>query len=302
MNVLFKILAVVFCLFSTHIKSNLVYVDFDESMQTKKYAKILQSHTTEKEVGISSFVLLRFFRELYEKNSFLKLVPSSLPKIPKIIHQIWIGDKVPEKFMVFQKEWIKKHPDWEYMFWTQDDIADFGFYNYELIKESRNPGEISDIMRYEILNKYGGVYIDFDFECLQPLDELNCLYDLYVGVQPLDCGFLQLGIGLIGSIPGHPILQHAIKNMKKSWNLPENKKNPPKRTGPIYFTRSFYSQAGVCGTIDVALPVHYLYPLGCKEFDLYYDMWEKQGVFGVHHWASSWLLPKFRRKQFRNLS
>lgn len=39
-----------------------------------------------------------FFKNLYEKNNFLKVEPQASPKIPKIIHQIWIGNRqIPPK-------------------------------------------------------------------------------------------------------------------------------------------------------------------------------------------------------------
>ncbi|HCT52382.1 MAG TPA: mannosyltransferase, partial [Balneola sp.] len=41
--------------------------------------------------------------------------------IPKIIHQIWIGDqsKRPSEMM---KTWQDMNPDWEYMLWTDDNL------------------------------------------------------------------------------------------------------------------------------------------------------------------------------------
>jgi len=280
---------------------NLPYVDFETSMQLEKHEHFVDPEKTSKNTGIPYDQLMNFFKELYEKNSFLKIVPSKQTRVPKIIHQIWIGKKVPEEFKEFQKSWKKFHPDWEYRLWTQRDIDGFGFYNIDIIRESRNPGEISDLMRYEILYRYGGLYVDFDFECLRPHDELNHMYDFYVGIQPLDSDDLQLGIGLIGSVPGHPILESAIKNMRASWDTPGTFGFPAIRTGPIFFTRIFFETAGKDSYIDVALPVHYFYPMDCKDYTLRYDQWFDSGSFGVHHWASSWTLQEFRRPKFRSI-
>jgi mannosyltransferase OCH1-like enzyme len=176
------------------------------------------------------------------------------------------------------------------------------WYNADLIAQSRNPGEISDIMRYEILYHFGGVYIDFDFECLQSLDELNSLYDFYVGIQPLDSEFLQLGIGLIGSVVHHPILRAAIDHMRPAWADPKNAGNAPAKTGPIYFTKIFFMMADSFGMRDIALPAHYFHPLTCNQEDFQYEQWLADGAFGVHHWAKSWLLPQFRKSEFRQLN
>jgi len=282
-------------------KPDLRYVDFDTAMQFEKHGHYIDIKKTSAYVGIPYDMLLLFFRNLYEQNSFLWIKPAKKEKIPKIIHQIWIGSAVPEKFRAFQESWKKFHPDWEYRLWTLEDTYTFGFKNFDLIRQSRNPGEISDIMRYEILLRYGGVYVDFDFECLRPLDELNKMYDFYIGIQPLDCGHLQLGIGLIGSVPGHPILQEAVDTMREGWNLPENLKNPPARTGPVFFTKVFFDSANQDGFVDIALPVQYLYPMPCQDFVMKKRRWEDVGAFGIHHWANSWLLPSFRRDEFKDL-
>jgi len=281
---------------------SLPYMPFDDAMQIEMYEEAAHSGRTKEEVGIGAKDLLRCFKTLYEQNSFINIRPAATLRIPKIIHQIWIGKEVPEKFRVFQESWKKYHPDWEYKLWTYNDIEGFNFYNEELIKQSRNPGEISDIMRYEILYRYGGLYVDLDFECLRSHYDLHTMYDFYIGIQPLDTEFVQLGIGLIGSIPGHPILRHAIVTMRGNWNNEECKKNPPKRTGPIFFTRSFFECAGKYGTIDIAFPSAYFYPLGCKEFVFDYQVWRAQGSFGIHHWASSWMKPQFRRPRFQELN
>ncbi len=47
-----------------------------------------------------------------------------MSKIPKIIHQIWIGPKPrPSKFM---ETWAKKNPDFEYILWNEDEFQKRG--------------------------------------------------------------------------------------------------------------------------------------------------------------------------------
>src|SRR5665647_30559 len=175
--------------------------DFDISMQAVQYSDVISSKANRAEFGISGTDLMNFFRDLYNKNKPSQITPSQTLKIPKIIHQIWIGTSVPPEFERFQASCKRYHPDWEYRLWTQNDIPSLHMRNENLVHKSRNPGEISDLMRYEILYRYGGVYLDFDCECLQPLDALHYLYDFYIGIQPLDSEVVQLGIGIIGSVP-----------------------------------------------------------------------------------------------------
>lgn len=273
---------------------------FDVAMNIKSSINVLASRDHEKYFGISGSEVYTFFRTLYDRIAHKADSPMTRLKIPKIIHQIWIGEFVPEKFKAFQESWKRYHPDWEYRLWTQHDIALNNWYNADLIARSRNPGETSDIMRYEILYRYGGVYLDMDFECLAPLDVLHYTYDLYVGIQPLDSGLVQLGIGLIGSMPGHPLLWQAISRVHSSYNNPDYVGNAPARTGPLYFTNIFLTHAGKT-TSDIALPAIYCYPLPCQGAELLYDEWRTLGAFGVHHWAKSWLRPHFRKIEFRDL-
>ncbi|MCX5922356.1 MAG: glycosyltransferase [Candidatus Dependentiae bacterium] len=276
-------------------------VDFDISMKTAQYQQVIASAQNKDELGLSGTQLMDFFRNLYEKNKPSRCTPSVTIKIPKIIHQIWIGKSVPEEFNHYQFSWRAHHPDWQYKLWTQDDIADLNMHNAELVRESRNPAEISDLMRYEILYRYGGVYVDFDFACLKSLESLHYLYDFYIGIQPLDSELVQLGIGLIGSIPGHPLLKSWIERVKETWYNKNVQGKITARTGPIHCTKVFYDTAGRGTTCDIALPASYFYPLGCQEYDIQRGAWLQEGAFAVHYWAKSWLYPAFRRSEFQNI-
>ena len=140
-----------------------------------------------------------------------------------------------------------------------------------------------------------------DFECLQPLDILHYSYDFYTGVQPLDTGLVHLGIGIIGSIPGHQILKTCIESIFHNYSKKMIQNNIPAKTGPTHFTKVFFSEAGTGSTIDVALPAHYFYPLGSVQVECKRAQWIKNGSFGIHHWAKTWNKPCYRRQQFRSI-
>lgn len=273
-------------------------IDFDTSMRSRDYVASINAPNTFRQTGVHGPELMHFFKDLYDANAPWKLSMSAAPRVPKKIHQIWIGSAVPKEFAAYQESWQRMHPDWEYRLWTQHDLKELQLENQNLVMQSRNPAEISDLMRYEILYRYGGVYVDFDYQCLQPLTVLNYLYDFYIGIQPLDSGSVQLGSGLIGSVPGHPILRHMMHAVREAW---DKTMDIPNRTGPALFTRSFIACAGKNNLVDVALPASYLYPLGCKEEGLHEEVWIQCDAFAVHHWAKSWLPGEYRRPEFRNV-
>lgn len=252
------------------------HVDFDVSMQTDRFPSAWKTKHDR--------AWLDKLRAVYEKNNLLKVDPDPTPRIPKVIHQIWLGSPVPEKFKEFQESWQKLHPDWTYKLWTDEDVKHMKLYNRVLYDASINYGEKSDILRYEILYREGGVYADFDYECLKPLDLFNHCYDFYIGIQPLDTYKVQLGIGLIGSIPGHPLLKKTIEGIRRNATV-----QIVFRTGPGHFTNIFHAYAGTGKTRDVAMPASYFYPRGYEQLQSLRREWQKPESYAVHHWAGSWL-------------
>lgn len=253
------------------------YVDFDESMQNRNYIEAV------KEEICRDFY--RYFKQLYEKNNVRNVVKSGLLKIPKIIHQIWLGSEFPEQFKEFQETWLAHHPDWEYKLWTGADVATFPFKNKDLFDKAKNFGEKADIWRYEILEQFGGVYVDVDFECLKPLDILHYVYDFYVGLPTLGTNGVQIGIGIIGARPHHPILQTATLLLRKT----NEKALIILKTGPVFFTNICRQIAGKTGLVDVVLPASYFYPRTFEQPKDPMSAWLKSESFAVHHWAGSWL-------------
>jgi mannosyltransferase OCH1-like enzyme len=86
--------------------------------------------------------------------------------IPKIFHQIWINEKSPElppDFSRYRDTWLELHPGWEYKLWNLNNL-DFPLITAGLVNKSANYAQMADILRYEILYQYGGVYIDTDFD------------------------------------------------------------------------------------------------------------------------------------------
>jgi mannosyltransferase OCH1-like enzyme len=280
---------------------SIITPDFDTAMKSAKFNQVINDIRNYQELGITGIDMLTFFRTLYVKNNPAQIKRSRILKIPKIIHQIWIGKKLPAVFLKFVQSIQMYHPDWEYKLWTQDDIPQLNLRNQCFIDQSRNPGEISDLMRYEILYRYGGVYLDVDFQCLRSLEPLHYLYDFYIGIQPLDSQLVQLGIGIIGSIPGHPILDACIEKVKEGWANKHLEQKATARTGPIHCTKIFYTTADKNGLCDIALPCNYFYPLGCLQNASDEIEWVQQGAFAVHHWAKSWLYPSFRRPEFQSI-
>ncbi|KAK2145180.1 hypothetical protein LSH36_697g03115 [Paralvinella palmiformis] len=98
-----------------------------------------------------------------------------VPKIPRIIHQSWETADVPVGFVTWIQSWLKKNPNWEYWFWTKQDVDELIEKNYptfsNLLKsDSVSTEDRANVMRYFIIHAHGGLYAELDMECLNSMD------------------------------------------------------------------------------------------------------------------------------------
>lgn len=135
--------------------------------------------------------------------------------IPKLIHQIWIGPKTPP--VEWLMTWPEKNPDFRCTLWNDEAIEKFGLKNKKLYDEFVSKKEYhaaADVARIEIVERFGGVYLDADSECLHRLDgefmkgSFFAVYDHEVKGHPG-----RINNGVIGAEAGHPILKMYIEKM-----------------------------------------------------------------------------------------
>lgn len=96
--------------------------------------------------------------------------------IPKIIHYCWFGKGLmPQSQKNCIKEWQRLMPDYTVMRW---DESTFDLSKHPLAQCACNAKRYalaSDVCRYNVLAKHGGIYLDTDVELFQRLDKyLDC--------------------------------------------------------------------------------------------------------------------------------
>ena len=191
----------------------------------------------------------------YEATQF-----STMKKIPKIIHQVWIGPHVPPKkwMKTFQDEYIRLNPDWSYVLWDEEKIKSFSMVNRDLYERETTLAGKVDILRYEILYNFGGIYIDADCQWINQ-KSFNPLLE-----QVNEKGFFAcredhrlIGNSVIGSVPGNPVLSFVINTISETYHELREKKQWESwiATGPSLFTE--------CVKLlnPTIFPIHYFYPL-----------------------------------------
>ncbi|KAA3625132.1 MAG: hypothetical protein DWQ08_09585 [Proteobacteria bacterium] len=108
--------------------------------------------------------------------------------IPRIIHQTWKNRTIPSDWQGYVSSWRRHHPHWEYRLWTDEDNERFvcTFHPEFLPVWDRYPHPIlkADAIRYLILHRHGGLYVDLDMECLGAFDRYRDRDHLVVGAEP----------------------------------------------------------------------------------------------------------------------
>lgn len=135
-------------------------------------------------------------------------------KIPRIIHQTWKTDVLPSRWADVRKVCAEMMPDYEYMLWTDESSRKFIEDEYPWFLETFDsyPYNIqrADAIRYFVLHKYGGVYMDLDIGCKRRLDSLLRFEAIVPRTIPVG-----VSNDLMFSVAGHPYMELLIHSLAK---------------------------------------------------------------------------------------
>jgi len=102
--------------------------------------------------------------------------------VPRVIHWWWDGPQVPPEYVRFRERWAELHPGWTLQVWDENRfLAEFGP-DHPVVQLYRNRARWSphahewgwktNIARYLILQRDGGLWVDADLEPLKAVDPL----------------------------------------------------------------------------------------------------------------------------------
>jgi len=200
--------------------------------------------------------------------------------IPNILHQLWIGTKPrPAKLM---ETWKTLNPHFWYVVWDEAALAS---QQWECLREIEAMQEINgkaDIYRWEILHRYGGVFVDADSICCEPLDSAMFLSkSAFFSFENENVRQGLVSTGTMGFVPQHPLLKdiiqwiqceeaHRMIRQYKAWYS----------VGPALLTRMLntghYSDCFVFGS-HTFLPVHFTGPV----------YWGHKKVYAHQEWGTA---------------
>jgi mannosyltransferase OCH1-like enzyme len=197
--------------------------------------------------------------------------------IPKIIHQMWLGNDPPK---VLMDTWRKENPDWAYILWTEENLKEWTFKNQDLIEQMPELNGKCDIMRYEILYHFGGFFIDADTYCLKPLSDHLFKYDCTSVFESEKYRGGLIACGFMSAHPGCELMRLCIDNIKvvksPAWwyvgpsyftYIVQKYKYPIKIHPSHYFIPKHY--AGTCYKGNGNVYCDHLWGNTFKNYDLY---------------------------------
>jgi len=199
-----------------------------------------------------------------------------IPKqyIPRLLHIVWIGRSAqPESLAGYVSKWKELMPHWSVRLWTNDDLEEVSPEVLVKINEAEKGTQKADILKYYIVEKYGGVYVDADVEPVKSLDPLLYLSDLVI-CHDNEITWEYISVGFFAASPNHPVLSKAVE---LCLNAQLNTDAPHLTTGPHVF--------GIAVSQIRTERKYSLLPL-----DAFY--WVDGGItpnrFGTHLYAKSW--------------
>jgi inositol phosphorylceramide mannosyltransferase catalytic subunit len=239
--------------------------------------------------------LYELFAHLFASNR--GLFDSSVIKIPKKIHQIWLGSEPPADLLKLSETVKKLNPDFEYRLWRDCDVGEFCLLEHPAYKAAKNWGERADILRYHILYTYGGFYCDMDILSIKSFEPLCHGAGFVVGISNLPV--IEANNAVMGAAPRHPVLKELKSTILARTSAAGKRLTTISRTGPVYLTRTLQScfSKGLCGDV-VVVPIPYFYPLSInyqgQQTQEIYDRFVSKESYCVHLWEGRWKKPEGR--------
>ena len=218
--------------------------------------------------------------------------------IPKVFHQIWLGRKeIPGKFRAGGVGWAEMNPGWRVEWWTDDRVPEI--VNRKEFEGADKMAAKSDILRYELLWRFGGIYVDSDMEPLRPIGELLDGVNAFYGDERPDtpCN------AILGCAKGDAFFGHLVKALPRSF---AGDGDVVDKTGPRFLKREIAAYLGegrktewdsgmgrrfrqvsadgsrVVWGFDWRVFYPYYYTEGLREWDAFPE------AYGKHHWTASW--------------
>jgi len=194
---------------------------------------------------------------------------------------------MPEEYVAFGETWRRHHPGWEFRTWTDSELPQLT--HPGAFERARNFGEASDVLRYDLLHQFGGVYVDTDVECLQSLEPLIEGASAFAAFARPNV----IGSAVVGAVPRHPAISEALEAVCAGAGSGQQ----VQATGPVALTRVLKD----ADDVELFGPETF-YPLDYWQIP-FSDLEDAQRgeAYAIHHWHATWQTRENLMRRTREL-
>ena len=134
--------------------------------------------------------------------------------IPKRLHIVWVGPR-PFPHQPYLDAWRSLHKDWTVSYWTEDDLISERLECQPIVDQIGHQAGKVNLIRLELLARYGGVYVDADTEPLKSLDTLPVPPDADSWAMTSRNNFVQNAI--MAAVEGHSVFTDLVAKAPVEW-------------------------------------------------------------------------------------
>jgi mannosyltransferase OCH1-like enzyme len=227
--------------------------------------------------------------------------------IARIVHQLWKNETVPSRWRSAVDSVRRYHKGFEYRLWTDETmdrhVREHHPEFYRAFAEFHRHIMRVDAFRYVLMQDFGGVYCDLDYEFVRPYayEGADLVFSLEYDEQYGD-PHNQIANYFFASVPGHPFWSDCIAYLIANPPYAPTPADVCTVTGPGLVTKMYYASPeryqGVKLTPKPVFSPRRVH--GRRERKFYVN----SGItYGFHHgwgtwrerWSTTWLARRLRK-------
>lgn len=218
--------------------------------------------------------------------------------IPRILHQTTKDGVITEKWAPLYRRLRELHPGWEYHHWSDSDNDRLITEDYPWLADAYfgmpRPIMRADLIRYVYMHRFGGLYLDTDYEFLKPFDLVTS--PVVLPRESRDGEPVFLGNCVFASVPAHPFWTAVLEDIRQRPPVVNDLTHEDAiihLTGPGLLTRVY--REAFAGTPDILIPPKLWFHPATPHTDAENaEIRLHEECYGIHFCFGSWRAFTFK--------